>query len=284
MKRLGIAAAALAMAILLETAICFAGTLEIEGSYPKDGGTGLSPVNCAVKVFFNQDVYDAANLEANSECFILTGTDGKREEIRVLKDEKNRNMVLVVLNNDLEQDTEYRLTVLGDFVASSGDLLENDTTITFRTRNQGSDNTTTMIMMVVMFVGVIFFSTKMMKKQNQKDGDEKDAKVNPYKVSKETGKSVEEIVAKTDKQKRKKADEEARRKARLSDDEVVEETLEINYNKRVRGPRPISAAGSAYLSGKKAKARAEEAKRAAARAAGTTNPKKKSGKQKNRKK
>ena len=290
MRRLVIACAACALLMMIETAACFALALDIEKSYPHDGSTGLSPVNCAVKVYFNQDISDPANSAANSECFTLTGPDGKELEVKVINDTKSNNMVLVVVSQDLEQDTKYKLTISGDFVATSGELLETDKTITFSTRNQANDTKVSMIMMVCMLVFVIFFSTKVMKKQADKDAaeKEKEKKVNPYKVSKKTGKSVEAIVAKTEKEKQKKAAEEAklkgdRKKIDYDDDEDEYEYV-LNDNYRVSGPRPISAAGSTYLSGKKAKAEAAAKKKAAVKAAGTTRPKKQTGKSKNKKK
>ena len=290
MRRLLIACAACALMFMFETAACFALALEIEKSYPQDGKTGLSPINCAVKVYFNQDISDEANIEANSACFILTGPDGEQKDIRVINDTKSKNMILVTSLNDLDQDTEYKLTISGDFMATSGEILETERAITFRTRTTANDTKVSMVMMVVMLVAVIFFSSKFMKKQAQKEADEKEkaSKVNPYKVSKKTGKSVEEIVAKTEKQKRKKEAEEAKLKrdgeSKVYDDDEIEEILELNDNYRVAGPRPISAAGSTYRSGKKAKAEAAAAKKAAEKAAGTTRPKKQSAKSRNKKK
>jgi len=295
MRRTVIACAACALMVILETAVCFAGSLEIEKSYPRDGETGRSPVNFAVKLYFSQDIPDTSDIDAYKGYFKMTDSEKKAQDIRIIKDTKSDNMILVICNKDLAADTEYKLTISGEFTAKSGDSLETDRTITFRTRNMSNDNTISMVMMVVMLVVVIFFSSRMMKKQNEKEEEEKakDAKVNPYKVSKRTGKSVESVVAKTEKQKRKREAEEAKLKGKDKDKEAhyedededeYEEWLEINDNKRVKGPRPISAAGSTYRSGKKAKAEAAAKKKAAARAAGTTKPKNQSGKNKNKKK
>ena len=287
MKRFSIIAATTLLMMLLSTAVCFAEALVVVKSHPKDGGTGVQPVNCAVKIYFNQDVSSEINIAANEECFKITDPDGKVYPVTVYHDTKDNTMVLVVLNELLSDDTEYRLVISGDFRASSGVVLENDTSITFRTMNQGTNTTISMAMMAVMFVGIIFFSSKQMKRQAEKDAEakEKNPRVNPYKVSKKTGKSVEEVIKKTEKDKQKKAAEDAKYKPKEKERErSARDVYAVEGNRKVKGPRPISAGGSTYLSGKKAKAEAEAKKKAAARAAGTTKPKNKSSKKKHKKK
>ena len=289
MRRLGMIIAIIALT-MLPALTCFADSLEIVDSYPRDGGTGLQPVNCAVKLYFNQDVSGEKYMTANSTCFRITGPDKKALPITVLHDSKDTSMVLVVLKDTLAEDTEYKLTISGDFTATSGDMLEKNKTITFRTRSTKNDGKVSMVMMGVMFVGIIIFSSRQMKRQTQKDAEakEKNAKVNPYKVSKKTGKSVEDIVKKEDKIKRKKAAEEAKVKAAAGDNKETkghaEEEEEVSTNIRVSGPRPISAAGSTYKSGKKAKAEAAAKKKAAERSAGTTKPKNQQAKKRNKNK
>ena len=290
MRRLGIVAATFLLAMLLETAMCFAGTLHIVKSYPHDGGTGLQPVNCAVKLYFDQDVSSKRHIEDNNACFTIIGPDKTALPITVLYDSKDTSMVLVVLKGTLESDSEYKLKISGDFMATSGDTLVDDRTITFKTRNLKTDSSISMGMMVVMFGGILVFSSRQMKRQTQKEEKEKgkDERVNPYKVAKKTGKSVSVIVEKTEKEKRKKAAAEAKRRSASAGKPQPEEDEIDNGNKRVKGPRPISAGGSKYKSGKKAKARAAAAKKAAelaaARAAGTTKPKNQSAKSKKKKK
>jgi len=286
MRRPLACAAALILALLLQTAACFAGTLEVTSTYPKDGATSVYPLNFAVKVYFDKDISSTEYIDINNISFLIKDSENKRQPATVFYDSKNKDMVLVVLNEELEQDTEYTFTVLSGFTAANGDVLENDYTMTFTTRNMKKDMNTSMILMMVMFVGIMFFSAKQMKRQAQKEAEEKDkeAKVNPYKVSKKTGKSVTEIVEKNEKDKRKKAAAEAKLKAQMAkyedDDDDGEEYEEDNGNKRVTAPRPISA-WSTYRSGKKAKAEAAAKKKAAA---GTTKPKNQSGKAKNKNK
>ena len=91
--------------------------------------------------------------------------------------------------------------------------------------------------------------------------------VNPYKVAKKTGKSVEDIVAKDQKKKEKSASALARKERHKRENKV-----EISSNNmRVSAPRPISEAGSTY---KRPKVDTQGKK--------NTNPKNQSGKQKNK--
>jgi len=126
-----------------------------------------------------------------------------------------------------------------------------------------------------------------MKKQMAKAQEEsaKEQKVNPYKVSKETGKSVQEVVEKDLKEKEKKARKENKKQGQETQSagktgKPEAEQKKINHYK-VSAPKPISLAGSTYKTGRKAEA---EKKAEAAKKAGTTRPKNQSGKAKNKKK
>ena len=303
MRRLGVTCAILMLALLFQTAASFAaGTLQIMKTHPQDGATGIYPLNFAIKVSFDRDVSSAKGMYVNNNSFVVTGPadpETNRPEVimpTVLYDPKNPEMVLVVINQDLEANTEYKLTISGDFTTAQGNVLGDDYIIRFTTRDMSRDMQTSMIMMMVFLVIIMIITTKQAKRKAQKEAEEKDKKrkVNPYKVSKETGKSVTEIVEKDEKQKRKKAAEEAKLKVKEPeyDDEYeyedeYDEYYEENDNHRVAGPRRISMF-SKYKSGKKAKAEAAKKKAEAAAkakaAAGTTNPKNQSGKSKNKKK
>ena len=124
--------------------------------------------------------------------------------------------------------------------------------------------------------GMIFYTTratkKAMEKENQAKG--KSETVNPYKEAKRTGKSVEEIVAKDQQRKAKEAAAREKQRAREAEIEATLEEEPVSSNKRVSGPKPISAAGSTYKV-KVVKTKPEKK---------STNPKGQSGKQKNSKK
>lgn len=280
-RRLGAIIALTLLMVMMTTSLCFAGTLKLEDSYPRDGGKGMQVENSGVKLYFNQNMINKNNEAENLKCVKLTDAKGKKLPIRVLYSPKEKGLVLVLVDKQtLVSDSSYKLSVSGDIMAASGDTLGEDIHIKFNTVDTSSSMKANMVMMGIMMVAVIWVSSKAAKKKEEKDKEEAlvDEKVNPYRIAKETGKSVEEIVAKDQKEKekqRKKLEKKLAQQAKndyYDDDDVVD-----NGNKKVKGPRPISSGGSTYITGRKAAAE-EEARRKAQ--AGTTRPKNK-GKKKN---
>ena len=290
MKKLGLILSLTMCIVLMASVFCFADGegLKIEKTYPKDGGTGFQPVNMGVTLYFNEEVSSEDNQEANNKCFKIINKETEEEqEIRVLYHPDEGGKVMVLLKNSLEANTEYVFTVSGDFVADNGDELGEGMTINFKTRDVSKDSMINMLLMVVMFGGMMIFSMKSAKKQQEKEAQKKAGadKVNPYKVAKETGKSVEEIVEQDQKHKAKeaakqerKARKEAAELAELEAEEEAETASARDINRyHVKTRRTIAEAGSTYITGRKAEAEAR-------RAAGTTRPKNQSAKKKNKKK
>lgn len=285
MRRLGVVTAAIVLAMLLQTVASFASGIQVVDTHPAEGGARVSPINFAIRVNFNQDVSGGYYIPENQDYFVITDPEGYVQPATVLFDPHNPQRVLVVLLNDLAVDTEFTLTISGDFT-NGMNVLGDDFTLRFNTRDMARDMNTSMILMVVFLVVMMIFSARQTKRKAQKEAEEKEknARVNPYKVAKKTGKPVREIVEKDAKLKRKKAEEEAKKKKEEQyhddDDDENDGYWEYSDNYRVAGPRVISEY-STYKSGKKAKAEAAARKRAAA---GTTKPKQQSGKAKNKKK
>ncbi|MFV0516189.1 MAG: hypothetical protein ACK5MV_02180 [Aminipila sp.] len=282
-KRIGAIVALALLTVFMTTSVCFAGTLEITDSYPRNEDKGMQVENSGVKLYFNQNMISKNHEKLNEGNFKLTDSKGKEIPTRVLYSPKEKGLVLVLVDNKtLESDSKYKLWISGDVVAASGDTLGEDQSIEFNTIDTSTAVKANMIMMGVMMVGIIWASSRSVKKQEEKEKKEAlvDEKVNPYKVAKETGKSVEEIIAKTEKEKEKQRKKMERKLAKgSSDDDYDDEEDEIvdNGNKKVKAPRPISAGGSTYITGRKALAE-EAAKRKAQ--AGTTRPKNKGKKKK----
>lgn len=283
MKKIGLILSLSMCIVFMASVFSFADTLQIEKTYPKDGATGFQPVNMGVTLYFNEEVSSEENQEANNQCFKIINKETKKaQDIMVLYHPDEVGKVMVLLKNDLDPNTEYVFSVSDEFTADNGDTLGEGMTINFKTRDVSKDSTVNMLLMVVMFGGIMVFSVRSAKKQQEKEAQKRSAteKVNPYKVAKETGKSVEEIVEKDQKQKAKEAakqEKKARKEAaEKEEDEEANEPRDINtYHVKVR--RPISAGGSTYITGRKAAAEAK-------RAAGTTRPKNQSAKKKNRNK
>lgn len=280
MKKIGKILSLSILMVMLSFPLCFASGLELVNSYPEEGSNYSMLENVTIKLEFSEDVSAANIKESNKSAFTLKGPDGKTLKVKPLYSKKLPKEIWVLIEDTLEPDTEYKLTISGELQDSRGDALEDNRVITFKTRNTGADTTVNMAMMGVMVVGMVAFSSVSMKRQLKKEAEQKGQvdKVNPYKVAKETGKPVEDIVAKAEKEKQRVQAKANKNKGNTN--KVESAPVEESDNKKVKAPKPIATAGSAYITGRKAEAE----KKAAAKAAGTTHPKNATGKSKNTKK
>jgi hypothetical protein len=289
MKKAGIIFSLTLIMILMSFSFCFASGLELLDSNPTDGSNDARPENFLVKLYFNEDMSSEAVQDKNKEAFSFSTTKGEEMKTKLLYDSKKPNEIWVLVTQTLTSDTSYELHISGDLEDAKGSTLGADKTIALKTRNINTDNNVNMGLMGVMMVGMVAFTSisakRQVKKQAEEEAAKPDSKVNPYKVAKETGKTVEDVVAKTNKEK-EKAREKAEKKNRNRQDDgksSIDEKSNDNDNKRVAGPKPITAAGSTFVTGRKALAEKEKEKAAARAAAGTTRPKNATGKSKNKK-
>jgi len=277
--------------------------LEMFSSSPEDGATGVAVDNLSVKMRFNKDVRPASDdvRQANAKQFKLVDSEGKKIPVKVYYSEDEEGLILVAADvysgknrNAIKGDETYTLVVGRNFQAADGSTTGQQIKVGMTTLNQGRSMAIYMVLMVLMMAGMVFFTVRSTKNAEKKKKEEREFKdgVNPYKEAKKSGKSVEEVVAKTNKKKAKK--EEAIRKQKEAEAAIEAEIIEKirrESNKRVSSPRAISAAGSDLKlrvvkdSGEKVSAKEVEEKAAAARKnnKGTTNPKNQSGKAKNKK-
>jgi hypothetical protein len=272
------------LTLFLSTAPCFAAGLNLVNNYPEEGSGSSPPINLGIKLFFDQNVAAREVREQNENCFKLLGPDGATVPLKVLYTDSDPNYILVIAEpedekNGLGSNTEYRFEIAAELQTADGATLETPQTITFRTRNTAMDMNINMVLMGVMFVGMLVFSTLSMRRQAKKvAGTDEKQRVNPYKVAKETGKSVTEIVALEEKKKQKSAKKKTVAVGSSADGDVAakkEETAAVDRRrvKRVKEPRPIAAAGSGYRTGRKAAAEKKAREEAERRAKGTTRPK-----------
>ena len=185
--------------------------------------------------------------KTNDNCFQLTDADGNVLPILVLYSPKETGVVMVLFDSNKENldsngkqivikgNTEYTLKIDGSLKDDLGNTLGANKTIKFTTINQSRNSMISMGLMLVLYAGIIGFSLRNAKKGAEKQA--KEAKVNPYKEAKKTGKSVEEIVEKDD-------DDD-------DDDDYIEEG---HY--RVKTRRTVASGGSSYITGRKAEAEA----------------------------
>jgi len=282
MKKAGIVLSLSILIALLTYSVSFAEGLELTGSYPKDGSHDARPETLAVKLYFNEDVSSIENIDGSSELFQFVDSEGKELPIIPLYDSKRPNEIWIHVDETLASDSEYSLFISGNLTTASGDTLGEDRYITLRTRNLSTDSRVNMIMMGVMIAGMFVYTLlstrRQLKKQEAAAQADDKVKVNPYKVAKETGKSVEDIVAKTEKARAKaRAKAQAEQTAMEAAEESANDKADSGKDtKRVKGPRPIAAAGSTYVTGRKAlaeKAAAEQAKSAARQGKSGARPK-----------
>ncbi|WP_425755445.1 Ig-like domain-containing protein [Ihubacter sp. rT4E-8] len=289
MKRIGAIVCLAALIVTMTASVCFGvQSLKLVESYPEDGQKSTSIENMGVKLTFNSDIGDEKSAKANAKCFSITDDKGHKLPIRVFYDPKNSKKMMVLAdavkiaaNKDLriKDNVKYTLHISGDLTDNEGNTLGADQEISFTTLNQSQNTKVYMIMMVIMFGGMFFFTSRQAKKQMAKQDAEngvKEEPFNPYKEAKKTGKSVEEVMAAHEKEMARKA-AKAAKKAKAQSDDEDDDYEDDNGNYKVKKPRPISAGGSNYVTGRKAlaEARIAEEERLAKRRAANSKKKKK---------
>ena len=280
MKRAGRILSLVIILVMMTTAFCLTaaaadvqqtgseGGLKLEDTYPKDGSRGASIENMSVKLYFNSEFTEEVLKKSNDGAIQFIGPEGEKLPTRVLYSTKEKGVVLVIVDNDKEGkiitgegNSEYTLKISGSFKDDKGNTLGQDKTIKFTTLNQKVNTMVNMLLMFVMFGGIMVISMRGAKKEAERQQNAaKNEKVNPYKEAKRTGKSVEEIVERDQRNKAKQAEKAAKKAAKEAEeaedyDDYIEEGV---Y--RVKGPRPIAAAGGKYITGRKAAAESKKSK------------------------
>lgn len=226
MKRMGRILSLTVIIVLLSAGIGFAGSLTLEDTFPQEGKANLNPQNVAVKLIFSEKISDPLTAAQNKHSFAIVDEEGNAIEFEPLYNEvKYPNEVWLQINTVLEQNTKYKVTVFQGMVSDRGNTLDEDLELNFATRDTDKDSKGYMMLMFVMVGGMMVFTVVDARRKVKKETAQKktDSKVNPYKESKRTGKSVEDIVAKTDKQKQQKAKKRKRLEAKEAEDDSADE-------------------------------------------------------------
>ncbi len=259
MKRTGLIACLSCMFIMLFSMSAFAAGFSVVETTPEDGQKGTAQENMGVKVTFSDAVYEPDNEAANAKCCHLTDPKGKEVKSRVVPSKQDPDLMLVLADVDKPTDikgaTEYTLTIDKGFKSAAGDTLKEDFKVSFTTLDPKNSMIVSMLMMVVMMVVMVVFTKRSLddnsdqkkkEKEKEKKAEAKPQKFNPYKIAKETGKSVEEVIAE---EKRKQEKRDARVRRQEAKDAKVEARKERyreeyrkkhNDNLKVAGPAPIS--------------------------------------------
>ena len=246
------------------------GGFEIVETYPRDGATNAAVENLGVKFTFSKDIDAEANREANAKCFTLIGPDGNVLPTKVYYNPKDATQLLVLYDTTetgpltAGKSEHYQLKVAGTLVNNEGAVLGEDVNIEFDTINQSFNTSVYMVIMLLMMGGMVFFTTRQASKKAAENAQGGSGKVtreeafNPYKEAKRTGKSVAEVMAIHEKEVAKAEAKASKKNVREYDEDFEEEEYD-NGNYKVKGPRPISAGGSSYITGRKALAEAKKA-------------------------
>lgn len=195
---------------LLSANFAFAAGLDLVESFPEDGNTSLEKMNLMVKLSFNQDMSSESARAANADQFVVKSADGKEKPaFKIMYDPQDPNKVALMMTEDLSTNTDYVAVISPQVQSSTGDVLGKEIKINFGTRDEARDNMVYMVLMVVLVIGMVFFTQHEQKKKAEKEEMEKlakgdkNAKVNPYKLAKEKGISVEKAIEETERQKQK---------------------------------------------------------------------------------
>ena len=229
-KRL-LAAIAVVVVLGISSAVgyCAEDEFKIVKTYPENAAEGMAYQNMSIKIWFNRDIKPEDSLkEANrkyKKYFSIQDEKGKALPVMVAfpkrkggifsklskdGDESKMLMVLVAIDQtgkeQAEPNTKYTFKIKKGLDLGSGNVIKEDKQVSFKTLNQSTANKVNIGMMVFMVGGMIIFSVvDNKKKQAAKNADNKKAPkpINPYNEAKRTGKPVEEIIKKNQKERQK---------------------------------------------------------------------------------
>ena len=268
----------------------FADGLTIVGVSPENGKTGLQPQNIAVKVKFSENMMDAAAIERNADKFVIVSEGGTVIPCTLTYNEKKYpDELWAIAESDLESQTKYTFTAKAGIESASGAVLAEDFTTEFHTRDVKKDSTISMVMTFILMGFMIFMTTRSAKNAKIKEDPVEAqkaviAKMNPYKMSKEKGISLDEAKAEIAKEQEKlkkleakAAEEKAKRQQQKEEAmrkyqeqlEAEEEAARHDNNYQVKKAGSLNAHGHATpraivkANAKKRAAKEKAAKKAA---------------------
>ncbi|MBP5749409.1 MAG: Ig-like domain-containing protein [Firmicutes bacterium] len=226
----------IALALILAAASAvFADSLTIVDISPSDGSKGYQPANMAVKIRFSEDMMDESAIAANKNKFSITDPDGAEQAYDIVYNaDKYPDELWLVLQEDLQANTEYKVTVQPGIVSSSGSKLADGMTVTFQTRNVRTDGLISMGLMVVLMVAMFGMTARAARKEQEKD-DPRAAEraiedsLNPYKLAKQKGISLAEAQAIVDKEK----DKLEKKKAKAEADRIRREEMKAEERRKM---------------------------------------------------
>lgn len=267
--------------------------LNLVKSIPKENDKNVPVDTVGIKLYFDGDVTSESVRDINSKCFTFANAKKKETiETTAYFDKRDSGYILVIAQKkdkkgaevSLTQDSEYTLTISGGLMAADGRVIGEDQVIHFRTLDASGNTRVYMLLMVGMIVAMIAISFISKRRKAKAEAEASGVKpVNPYKMAREKGITVQEALVLIEKEKQKR--EKRLKAAGVDPKSIKEQEIEKPDTHKVKGPRPITAAGSTYKTGRKAEAEKKAREEEERKAKGTTNPKNKNkGKGKKKKK
>lgn len=170
------------------------GGFTLEESNPTDGYEKVESTNVMIKLNFSEAISAKATQAENKGAFEFTDEDGNDVAYEIVYNSKDDKNVNLLVDEDLEKQKEYTVTISGDFASDDGDTLGEDQVLTFKTRGNSS-TVGYFLLMVAMIVVMVVMTVRDQQKQMEA-ADATNVKLaiqtNPYKLAKEKGISVEE--------------------------------------------------------------------------------------------
>lgn len=266
---------AVTLIMIITTAVpAFAAGFAIESTTPEDGAKNTTKENLCVKIIFTSEVGNDKSAEANKDAFKIVDNNGKELPSLIYYNKENPKYVLVLTDTTkipvsgdgaIQDDTEYTCVLAADFQDNDGNTLGEEQKISFTTMNQGRGMIVYMVLMIGMMVAMVVITVIQTRREAEKSAEKEVAQepFNPYKEAKQSGKSVEQVIKEHEKESQKGDGIFGLLGGGQKAEEEEEEPKYDGNCYRVKKPQPISAAGSTYKTGRKAKAEAEAKKREA---------------------
>ncbi len=259
MKKIKTIICTLILTMIVSTMIVSAGgtsadEFSLKSSYPENGQHDFQPVNVAIKLTFNKNVISEEAQKANKGKIKLVDKKGKSISVMQICSKKYPNEIWVYAKKDLKSKKEYKVIISKDLVASDGDKLGKKETIGFGIMDMEKSTSVYMIMMIVMVLFMVVFSSWETKRKIKKEAEEagKTGKVNPYKVAKATGKSVEAIVSEDKQQKQKQGEKQSKQKQKHEQKKAQDKAAKAKkYEEEKRRAEQIKRQNEIELENKK---------------------------------
>lgn len=248
MKKItAIVMAAMLMMILSASTVFAAASdgfqLEKDKCSPTDGYAKVQNTNVMVKLYFTEPVSSEEAQKVNKSMFKFTDGDGNKIDFEIYYNSKDATNINLLATADLEEETDYTITVSGDLVDDAGDILGADETLKFTTSKPAS-GTTYMLLMGAMIVIMVVMTLRDQKKNSTAEDVKAQAmsiQTNPYKLAKEKGISVAEAQQLINQEKAKlaKKAEKAEKNAQKTEPAASIEKMKQEQEKKKKQQKKV---------------------------------------------